>query len=41
MPVNIMLSNIIEKQYPRTSAKIKEIQEKQKKEEEKKELQAA
>jgi hypothetical protein len=34
LPVNIMLSNIIEKQYPKTSAKIKDIQEKHRKEEE-------
>ena len=38
LPVNIMLQNIIEKRYPKTSAKLKQIQEKQRAEEEKQQL---
>jgi hypothetical protein len=38
LPVNIMLQNIIEKRYPKTSAKLREIHEKQRQEEEKQQL---
>lgn len=40
LPVNVMLQGIIEKRYPKTSQRIREIQEKQRKEEEKQQINA-
>lgn len=41
LPVNVMLQGIIEKRYPKTSTRLREIEEKNRKEEEKKQLNEA